>query len=40
MLRDMIHDVQAIAAKVIRKIGRDKPTDAALREVLKSVRES
>ena len=38
MLRNMIHDVQAIAAEVIRKTGKDKPADAALREVLKSLR--
>jgi hypothetical protein len=30
MLRNMIHDVQAIAVEVIRKI--HKPADAALRE--------
>jgi hypothetical protein len=39
MLRNMIHDVQAVAAEVIRKTGKDKPADAALREALKSVRE-
>jgi hypothetical protein len=39
MLRDMIHDVQAIAAEVIRKTGKDKPADAALREEIKFVRE-
>jgi len=39
MLRSMIHDVQAIAAEVIRKTGRDKPADAALREVLKQIKD-
>ncbi len=39
MLREMIHDVQAIAAEVIRKTGKDKPADAALREVLKQVKD-
>jgi 16S rRNA (cytosine967-C5)-methyltransferase len=39
MLRDMIHDVQAVAAEVIRQTGKDKPADAALREVLKSLRD-
>ncbi len=39
MLRDMIHDVQAIAAEVIRKTGKDKPADAALREVLKQIKD-
>ncbi len=28
----MIHDVQAVAAEVIRKTGKDKPADAVLRE--------
>ncbi|HZI33772.1 MAG TPA: RsmB/NOP family class I SAM-dependent RNA methyltransferase [Candidatus Binatia bacterium] len=37
MLRTVIHDVQAIAAEVIRKAGREKPADAALREVLKQI---
>jgi hypothetical protein len=40
MLRNMIHDVQAIAAEVIRKTGKEKPADAALREEIKFVRES
>jgi len=35
----MIHDVQAIAAEVIRKTGKDKPADAALREVLKQIKD-
>ena len=39
MLRAMIHPVHEIAAEVIRQTGKDKPADAALREVLKSVRE-
>ena len=39
MLRHMIHDVQAIAAEVIRKTGQDKPADAALREVLKQIKD-
>jgi 16S rRNA (cytosine967-C5)-methyltransferase len=38
MLRAMIHPVHEIAAEVIRKTGKDKPADAALREVLKSLR--
>jgi len=38
MLRTVIHHVHEIAAEVIRKTGRDKPADAALREVLKSLR--
>lgn len=33
----MIHNVQEIAAEVIRKTGREKPADAALREVLKQI---
>lgn len=37
MLCSVIHDVQAIAAEVIRQTGRDKPADAALREVLKKI---
>ncbi len=28
----MIHDVQGIAAEVIRKTGKDKPANAVLRE--------
>jgi 16S rRNA (cytosine967-C5)-methyltransferase len=39
MLRDVIHPVHEIAAEVIRKTGRDKPADAALREVLKPLRD-
>jgi 16S rRNA (cytosine967-C5)-methyltransferase len=39
MLRAMIGPVHEIAAEVIRKAGRDKPADAALREVLKSLRD-
>ena len=39
MLRAMIRPVHEIAAEVIRKAGRDKPADAALREVLKSLRD-
>ena len=39
MLRNMIHDVQAVAAEVIRKTGKDKPADAALREVLKQIKD-
>ncbi len=35
----MIRPVHEIAAEVIRKAGRDKPADAALREVLKSIRD-
>jgi 16S rRNA (cytosine967-C5)-methyltransferase len=39
MLRAVIHPVHEIAAEVIRKTGRDKPADAALREVLKSFHD-
>ena len=39
MLREMIRPVHEIAAEVIRRAGRDKPADAALREVLKSLRD-
>src|ERR1035437_4056934 len=39
MLRAVIHNVHEIAAEVIRKTGRDKPAEAALREVLKQHRE-
>src|ERR1017187_6518598 len=39
MLREMIQPVHEIAAEVIRKTGKDKPADAALREVLKSLRD-
>ena len=35
----MIHPVREIAAEVIRQTGKDKPADAALREVLKSLRD-
>ncbi len=35
----MIQPVHEIAAEVIRQTGRDKPADAALREVLKSLRD-
>ena len=35
----VIHNVHEIAAEVIRKTGRDKPADAALREVLKSIKD-
>ena len=39
MLRVVIHKVHEIAAEVIRQTGRDKPADAALREVLKQVKD-
>lgn len=39
MLRVVIHNVHQIAAEVIRQTGRDKPADAALREVLKLNRD-
>jgi 16S rRNA (cytosine967-C5)-methyltransferase len=39
MLRAVIQPVHEIAAEVIRKTGKDKPADAALREVLKSLRD-
>jgi len=35
----VIRPVHEIAAEVIRKAGKDKPADAALREVLKSLRD-
>ena len=35
----MIHKVHEIAAEVIRQTGRDKPADAALREVLKQIKD-
>jgi 16S rRNA (cytosine967-C5)-methyltransferase len=35
----VIRPVHEIAAEVIRRAGRDKPADAALREVLKSLRD-
>ena len=39
MLRAVIHPVHEIAAEVIRKTGKDKPADAALREVLKQIKD-
>ena len=39
MLRAVIHHVHEIAAEVIRKTGKDKPADAALREVLKQIKD-
>ena len=39
MLRTVIHKVHEIAAEVIRQTGRDKPADAALREVLKQIKD-
>jgi 16S rRNA (cytosine967-C5)-methyltransferase len=39
MLRTMIQPVHEIAAEVIRQTGKDKPADAALRQVLKSLRD-
>ena len=39
MLPAMIHRVHDIAADVIRQTGRDKPADAALREVLKQIKD-
>ena len=39
MLRAVIHKVHEIAAEVIRQTGRDKPADAALREVLKQIKD-
>ncbi len=39
MLRAMIHKVHEIAAEVIRQTGKDKPADAALREVLKQIKD-
>ena len=38
MLRTVIQPVHEIAAEVIRQTGKDKPADAALRQVLKSLR--
>ncbi|HEV2693443.1 MAG TPA: RsmB/NOP family class I SAM-dependent RNA methyltransferase [Verrucomicrobiae bacterium] len=35
----MIHNVHEIAAEVIRQTGKDKPADAALREVLKQIKD-
>src|SRR5271154_6543707 len=39
MLLAVIHKVHEIAAEVIRQTGRDKPADAALREVLKQIKD-
>jgi 16S rRNA (cytosine967-C5)-methyltransferase len=39
MLRAVIHKVHEIAAEVIRQTGKDKPADAALREVLKEIKD-
>jgi len=39
MMRAVIHRVHEIAADVIRQTGRDKPADAALREVLKQIKD-
>jgi 16S rRNA (cytosine967-C5)-methyltransferase len=39
MLRAVIHKVHDIAAEVIRQTGKDKPADAALREVLKQIKD-
>jgi 16S rRNA (cytosine967-C5)-methyltransferase len=39
MLRAVIHNVHEIAADVIRQTGKDKPADAALREVLKQIKD-
>ena len=39
MLQAVIHNVHEIAAEVIRKTGKDKPADAALREVLKQIKD-
>ncbi len=39
MLAAVIHHVHEIAAEVIRNTGKDKPADAALREVLRSFRD-
>jgi 16S rRNA (cytosine967-C5)-methyltransferase len=39
MLRPVIHKVHEIAAEVIRQTGKDRPADAALREVLKQVKD-
>jgi 16S rRNA (cytosine967-C5)-methyltransferase len=39
MLRAVIHKVHEIAAEVIRQTGKDKPADAALREVLKQIKD-
>ncbi len=39
MLQTVIHKVHEIAAEVIRQTGKDKPADAALREVLKQIKD-
>jgi 16S rRNA (cytosine967-C5)-methyltransferase len=39
ILRAVIHKVHEIAAEVIRQTGKDKPADAALREVLKQIKD-
>jgi 16S rRNA (cytosine967-C5)-methyltransferase len=39
MLRIVIHKVHEIAAEVIRQTSKDKPADAALREVLKQIKD-
>ncbi len=39
MLQAVIHNVHEIAAEVIRKTGKDKPADAARREVLKQIKD-
>ncbi len=39
MLRAVMHNVPEIAAEVIRQTGKDKPADAALREVLKQIKD-
>src|SRR5882672_9109780 len=39
MLGAVIHKVHEIAAEVIRQTGKDKPADAALREVLKQIKD-
>ncbi len=40
MLQAVIHNVHEIAAEVIRKTGKDKPADAARREVLKQIKDA
>ncbi len=39
MLRAVVHRVHEIAAEVIRQTGKDKPADAALREVLRQIKD-
>ena len=39
MLRTVSHNVHEIVAEVIRQTGKDKPADAALREVLKQIKD-